>query len=269
MDKTLFELKNMKAREKNEFINNISKVLADDFELTPDKTLEHLPVFKHKKTQMEFVYIPSGSYKMGLSIKEEKAAEELYSPIPATLENMRPLKNLTVKSFLVSRTPVTNIILSKYSKVDYLDLQKPFYPAYVDRSVVDETMKILNCRLIFENEWEYICRADTKTLFVWGDDLPLDLGGWLSLDFSDLQNLTANPFGLYGMYSGEWCYDYWRESYNLPFPKHSTNFVVRGGGSVFWPWQDEEWVWCMSAMRCPSKFTIDEKAAFRLIYDLN
>jgi len=44
--------------------------------------------------------------------------------------------------------------------------------------------------------------------------------------------------------------------------------VVRGGGSQFWPWQDEEWIWCASAMRMPSSGLFDGRCGFRLAHDL-
>jgi formylglycine-generating enzyme required for sulfatase activity len=127
----------------------------------------------------------------------------------------------------------------------------------------------LRCRLPYEMEWEYACRANTKTLFVWGNVLPMEeeLAGWLNLRRPD--KWKSNAFGLYALFSGDWCNDEYRPSHEERAEVIPGVFVIKGGGSIFWPWQDEEWIWCMPANRMPSTGLIERKCAFRLVRELS
>jgi formylglycine-generating enzyme required for sulfatase activity len=112
-----------------------------------------------------------------------------------------------------------------------------------------------------ESQWEYACRAGSATLFTFGDRLPdePELAEWLTFDFSAGSG-RANAFGLYGLFVGEWCTDF--------FDAQEGVRVVRGGGAYFWPWQDQEWVWCMSAMRIPATDLPEGECGFRLVRNL-
>jgi hypothetical protein len=96
-----------------------------------------------------------------------------------------------------------------------------------------------------------------------------EFAGWLTFDFSKGPGKT-NGFGLYGLFVGEWCADLFTSSYTFPAASESASGprVVRGGGAFFWPWQDQEWVWCMSAMRSSSTDLPDGKCGFRFVRNI-
>jgi hypothetical protein len=128
----------------------------------------------------------------------------------------------------------------------------------------------LGCRLPSEAEWEYSCRGNTTTLFFLGDRLLNyhKLNAWLDV-YQPEDKWRPNPFGLYGLFCGDFCLDSFKVSHSDSARVKAGTYVIKGGGSQFWPWQDEEWVWCMPAMRIPSSaLSKDRRCAFRLVKDL-
>ena len=109
----------------------------------------------------------------------------------------------------------------------------------------------LNCgaRLPTEAEWEYACRAGTKTAYFWGDQLngdkancdgnyPLgtEVKGPYVKGLSPVGQYPANPWGLYDMHGNiwEWCSDWYgdypsREVTDPTGPVSGEDRVLRGG----------------------------------------
>ena len=101
-------------------------------------------------------------------------------------------------------------------------------------------------RLPTEAEWEYACRAGTKTLFSFGDDLNVaDDYMWHGNNSSGVTHVVGqklpNPWGLYDLHGNvwEWCLD-WRTHYHNmsqtnprgPMRGHGRGKVVRGGDHI-------------------------------------
>ncbi len=121
-------------------------------------------------------------------------------------------------------------------------------------------------RLPTEAEWEYACRAGTKTPFHYGDSLSskqanfsggfpyggADKGPFL-MRTAKVGTYAANAFGLYDMHGNvwEWCQDWYDENYYKNSPKEdppgsaqTSDRVVRGGSWYFFG------RFCRSAYRC-------------------
>jgi len=223
----------------------------------------------HKETNIPFQLILNGEFIMGFSSEEEQAAKILCNPLPFDAQNLRPTHLVKLNPFLISQTPLTNYQLQNLFPTWKYHVGNEHSPANVDFELIQKIQKITEMRIPFEEEWEYACRGFTKSLFVFGDKLPneKELYQWLSCDFSDLNKLKANAFGLYGLFAGEWCGNNYKENYVSTI--QSVWKTIRGGGSLFYPWQDEEWIWCMSSMRMSSEDLGENgTAAFRLVREL-
>ncbi len=122
-------------------------------------------------------------------------------------------------------------------------------------------------RLPTEAEWEYACRAGTKTAYFFGDD-PKDLGeyAWFTDNSDDkthdVGTKKPNPWGLYDMYGNvsEWCVDHYDAKYYTKFSldKPALSPVLLPGEKVFpravrgGSWGDDA-AGCRSASRLASE----------------
>ena len=142
-------------------------------------------------------------------------------------------------------------------------------------------------RLPTEAEWEYACRAGTKTVFHVGNHFNSNLGNINGLSYSSYGKeesgpfwrsttkggeYRANAFGLYDMHGNvqEWCSDWYAADYYKSSPMEDpmgpvagTERVMRGGG---WPSSAKA---CRSAAR--NHLPPDEKnytSGFRVVMEI-
>jgi hypothetical protein len=121
------------------------------------------------------------------------------------------------------------------------------------RRLTQKTNKLV--RLPTEAEWEYACRAGSKTAYCFGNDgSKLGDYAWLMANSGGearpVGQKKPNPWGLYDMHGnvGEWCSDWFADSYaeartvDPQGPDSGTKRVARNQGF------DAQW--CRSAKRC-------------------
>jgi len=129
-------------------------------------------------------------------------------------------------------------------------------------------------RLPSEAQWEYACRAGTKTRFSFGgDDKGLDAHGWYNANSGGKTHPVGqkkpNAWGLYDMHGNvwEWCRDWYDEKFyanakNVD-PENTTKSsarVLRGGSWYYYPQS------CRAAIR--SRSTSDYRGShfgFRVV----
>ncbi len=197
---------------------------------------------------LEMLFIPGGTFLMGSPESEAKRES-----------NEGPQHQVTVPAFFMGKFEVTQ---QQYQAVmgnnpsHFKGDDRPVEQVSWDDAVAfcqslsnSETSKQngRTYRLPTEAEWEYACRAGTKTPFYFGDTISTD---WTNYDDTyaygvgkNRQQTTevkmfkahANAFGLCDMHGNvwEWCADDWNGSY-VDKPKNPKQ-----NGSLIWSSSDE------------------------------
>jgi len=197
---------------------------------------------------MEFVTIPSGSFMMGSSPSEVDRDDD-----------EGPRHSVNVPSFELMTTEVTQGMWEAVMGTDirhYRDLAYHDWPLYGEGSNYpmyyvswddcQEFIEKLNefdpshtYRLPSESEWEYACRADTRTRFYWGDSDSGSVTGdycWNDLNSNSSTHSVAtkqpNPWGLFDMSGNvyEWCEDTYQSSF-VGTPTDGSTWVSSGASS--------------------------------------
>ncbi len=231
---------------------------------------------------LEMVLIPGGSFMMG---SPEDELERSDSESPQHLVN--------VKEFCMGKYPVTQAqwkavaALRKVSKdldtdpSNFKGDDRPvetvsWYDAveFCDRLAAHTKRQY---RLPSEAEWEYACRAGTKTPFHFGETITSELANYDANDTYGVgvkgtyRNETtevgsfgvANAFGLYDMHGnvGEWCLDDWHGNYkNAPtdggawFDSEDDNLSQKSGNALL---RGGSWFYTPGSCRSAYRFNLD------------
>lgn len=181
---------------------------------------------------MLFCKIPAGTFSMGSTIQESE------SPVhPATISKAFFLGKhpVTQRQYLAvmgvnpsdaqgDNAPAPNLLASFEKDHDFFGRPEPTtLPDYmldlpVENVTWNEAVEFCKklsemegrmCRLPTETEWEYACRAGTRTEFYWGNNMNEDFCHYASLFQIRSGRKGENPWGLCDMLGnvGEWCQD--------------------------------------------------------------
>ena len=206
----------------------------------------------------EFVLIAAGEFMMGSPESEIDR-----------FDDEGPVQKVTIKNpFYIGKYPVTQkqwIAVMGNNPSQLKGEDRPVES--VSWNDAQEFIKKLNhlektdkYRLPFEAEWEYACRAGTKTRYSFGDDKS-KLGdyAWYGENAGSETHSVGlkkpNPWGLYDMHGNvwEWCQDKYHDSYSVApsdgsaWDSGSSSHSVYRGGS----WHRDA-RYCRSALRLKS-----------------
>ena len=196
---------------------------------------------------LEMVLIPAGIFGMGTAG---------YSGY----DDEHPYHQVRISSFLMSKYPITQeqwkAVMKREPPYRCKGLKRP-----VDRVSWKDAIEFClrlskrkrnTYRLPSEAEWEYACRAGTRTPFAFGETVTTELVNFVGEHTHQLEDkgvyrhestevgsFPPNAFGLYDMHGNvwEWCADDWHDDYNgSPIDgnawvsgKRSADKVMRGG----------------------------------------
>jgi len=251
-------------KRRREIVDIVQSVFGANYVPVPAKedSGSGIPVFEDSRSRLGWVYVPDGTFVMGLTGDQAEAAVRLAEAPFLTFSEMQPSATRTVQAMLVSQSPVS-VVAALEARVPVQGQIGHDSVALVDFESADEIASHYGASLLNEVEWEYVCRAGTESLFWFGDRIPnrTSMERILGLRAPSL----PNAFGLIELFHGEWCADYWAPSLDAA-PNRDRGRVIRGGASRFWPWADSrEWAACSSAYRMPASDTGGLGAAVRLV----
>jgi formylglycine-generating enzyme required for sulfatase activity len=175
----------------------------------------------------------------------------------------KPEHRVELDEFKISKFIVTNELYEKFDPEHYekrdkysdKDNQPVLYVNWYDAYMF---CRWCNCDLPTEAQWEYACRAGTKTEFNVGNNLTKNDANYGRNigKTTEVGQYKKNKFGLYDMHGNtfEWCQDWYDSEFYKKFqnekkvknPMNSekgSNRVIRGGS-----WYDSA-VICRSAYR--------------------
>ncbi|GMV32109.1 MAG: hypothetical protein AMXMBFR59_42340 [Rhodanobacteraceae bacterium] len=198
-----------------------------------------------------FRLIPPHRVPLGLSETNLATIRNITDEPQITVEEMTPLVHVDVDAFLVAELPLSNAQSRALLGVD-LDGRDEF-PAYLGEAAAFDALRSLAATLPGEAQWECIAKAGGDPLFPFGDALLAEsaIEPWMRYDLED-PGVARTRFGVGGLFFAEWCGDVFATSHAPDAERLPGTRTIKGGGAYFWPWQDEEWVWCLCSMRMPS-----------------
>jgi formylglycine-generating enzyme required for sulfatase activity len=184
-------------------------------------------------TQLEMMLIPGGTFIMGSPESEE-----------GRYSDESPQHEVTIEPFFMGKYQVTQEQWRFVAQLPQVNRELEQDPSYfkgdnrpVEQVSWEDAVEFCDrlsqytgrtYRLPSEAEWEYACRAGTKTPFHFGDNITTDLvnydgtypyksapKGKYREQTTDVGTFPPNAFGLYDMHGNldEWCLDDWHENY--------------------------------------------------------
>ena len=205
------------------------------------------PEYRHLATGIVFVSLPGGTFQMGSSSDEPGRTEWDEGPV-------HPVR---LSPFLIAKYELSNEQWNAVMEQNRSVTKEENFPVdRLTREECEEFCQQTGLSLPTEAQWEYACRAGTRTPFAYGEKITNDQANYNSqglapvnassrLVSKPVDTLQPNGFGLHHMHGNvwEWCADaYDREFYGKPealqpdpLCKKDTDVGVMRGGDMTCP----------------------------------
>ena len=218
----------------------------------------------------EMVLLEAGRFTMGDekeidATPHEVAVSSFYiDKYPITQEQYEKVMKENPSRWKADKNPVEQVRWSDAVKYcNARSLAEGFQPCY-DLQTWQCDFSANGYRLPTEAEWEYACRAGSKTMYFFGNDASkLSDYAWVDENSGgkprQVGQKKPNPWGLYDMHGNvwEWCNDFYQVDYYQQSPeedprgpKTGETKVVRGGA------------WKFSADSCRSGYRYNEDPGY-------
>jgi len=261
--------------------------------LEDNGVLELKPGSNRKFDEIEFVWIPPGTFEMGsrysakeiVNLLNEKSKNKVHFSNRQPQHTVKISKGFWIGKYEITKEQWLSVMGTKpWSGNEYV-LEDPQTPAVcIDWEDSQQFIISLNeggegkFRLPTEAEWEYACRAGSNTLFCFGDNVFLiDEYAWYDNNTQKKNEHYAHPVGLkkpnaWGIYDmhgnvWEWCQDWYDDDYykkcpniDPQGPSKSYSRTMRGGSWISTPG------FCCSASRSYAT-TFRDLIGFRICRD--
>jgi formylglycine-generating enzyme required for sulfatase activity len=199
--------------------------------LDPQRVVGAEPGEERTIAGIEFVWIPAGTFSMGVG-------PDGYGNLEYTEEDAMPAHEVTITNgYWMSKYEINQGEYFEYmdfnpSLFDELPLEADYPVDSVSWNMAQNFVDALNAtgeaqfRLPTEAEWEHAARAGTDSLFFFGNDLS-DFDLYSASVFtspystSPTGSFLPNPWGLYDIYGNvmEWTSDYYSSTYYTAEPQ--------------------------------------------------
>ena len=216
------------------------------------------PEYRHRQTGVVMVRVPGGTFRMGTSESQRNAVIREFKTRPPPLQsgvtaqifgdfldNEQPDHDVTLSSFLIAKYEVDQLVWKKAMLSE--PSLRPGGSLPVHKVLWSECLDFCEktgLSLPTEAQWEYACRAGSKSAFAFGEKID---GKQANLDnpsgIVEVRSNQPNPFGIHNMHGNvsEWCSDYFHLHDNfyekpeatLENPRNGSpsEYRVRRGGS--------------------------------------